>query len=112
MRFAVRAFDTHEQHVLREPALGSGLVTGNPERVTFLAEQCVAAVAGAETLDRQFFREMHDEAPLRIEFTDRMQPLHEAAISFDARERLRAHPRHDLHVHSDIRAVSDFHAAT
>jgi hypothetical protein len=43
---------------------------GNAQRVAFLAEQRVAAVAGADALDKQLLREVHDEAPLGVEVAE------------------------------------------
>ena len=48
MRFALRILDADDQHVLGEPAFAARLVAGDAQRVAFLAEQRVAAVARAE----------------------------------------------------------------
>ena len=63
MGLALRVLDADDQHVLGEPALGARLPARDPQRVAFLAEQRVAAVARTEALDRQLLGEMHDEAP-------------------------------------------------
>jgi len=55
---------------------------------------------------------MHDEAALRIEVARGMQPLHEAAVAFDAGKGRLAHAGHDAHVGHYIGAVGDLHAAT
>src|SRR5213075_50083 len=41
------ALDADDQHVLREPTFGAGLVARDAQCVTFLAEQRVAAITGA-----------------------------------------------------------------
>ena len=85
-----------DQHVLGQPALGAGLVAGDAQRMAFLAQQRVAAVAGAEALDRQLFGEVHDEAAFGIQLADGVQAAHElAAVGGDALERRAAHARHD-----------------
>ena len=38
MDFALGIFDAHDEHVLREPALGARLVTGDAQRVALLAQ--------------------------------------------------------------------------
>ena len=108
MHHAVGVLDTNDQHVLGQPALLAGLPAGNPECMTFLAEQGIAAIAGAEALDAEFFREMHDESTIRIQVTDRMQTLDEGPFLLDARQGRLAHASHDSHVDDDIRAVTDF----
>ena len=65
VNLALRILDADDQHVLGEPAFGACLPAGDAQRVALLAEQRIAAVAGAEALDRQLFGEMHDEAALR-----------------------------------------------
>jgi hypothetical protein len=108
---AVGTLDAHEQHMLGEPALGARLVAGDPERMALLAEQRVAAVAGAVALDGKFFREVHDESPLGIQFPGRVQPLHEGTLAFDPLERRVPHPGHYAHVDHHVRAVGYLHAA-
>ncbi len=80
--------------------------------MALLAEQGIAAVTRADALDRELLREVHDEAAIWIEVTDRVQALHEGAVALDALERRASHARHDPHVEHDVRAVGDFHAAT
>src|SRR6266704_1951688 len=70
----------HDQHVLGEPALGARLPAGDTQRVALLAEQRVAAVTGAEALDRQLLGKVHDETALGIELADGVQPAHEPAV--------------------------------
>ena len=111
MRFALRIFEADDEHVLGEPAFVARLPARDAQRVAFLAEQRVAAVARAETLDRELFGEMHDEAAIRIELADGMQALDEFAVARDALERRASHARHDRHVDDHVRAVGDLHAA-
>src|SRR5450631_4904118 len=59
--FALRIFNADDQHVLGEPALGARLPARDAQRMAFLAEQGIAAVARPETHYRQLLREMHDE---------------------------------------------------
>ena len=54
---ALRILDADDEHVLGQPALVARLPAGDAQRMAFLAEQGIAAVAGAETLDRELFRE-------------------------------------------------------
>ena len=61
--------------MLGQPAFAARLVRGDAQRVALLAEQRVAAVAGAVRLDRQLLGEMHDEAAFGVELADRMQAL-------------------------------------
>ena len=75
VRLALGALQSDDQHVLGEPALGTGLVAGDAQRMTFLAQQRIAAVTGAEALDEQLFGEVHDEATVRIQFAGRVQSL-------------------------------------
>ena len=106
-----RILDADQQHVLGHPALAAGLPAGDPQRVALLAEQRVAAVAGAVALDLERLRKMHDEATFRIQLAGRVQAADEGAIAPDALERGRAHARHQLHAGRDIGAVSDLDAA-
>ena len=112
MRFALGAFDPHDQHVLGEPAFIACLPAGNSQRVALLAEQGVAAVTRANALDRQFFGKMHDEAPLGVQIAGRMQALDIGSLALDARQRGLAHTRHQLHVGNDIRTVGNLDAKT
>ena len=63
--FALRAFHSDDQHVLGEPAFRARLLTGDAQCVALLAKQRVAAITRTETLDQEFFGEMHDEAVVR-----------------------------------------------
>ena len=109
--FTLRILDADDQHVFGQPALVAGLVAGDAQGVALLAQQGVAAVARAVALDGQFFREMHDEAAVRIEFADRVQALDETTLALDARQRRRAHAGHQAHVRHHVGAVGDLDAA-
>ena len=111
MRFTGGAFDADDQHVFGEPAFLTRLVTGDAQCVALFAEQRVAAVAGADALDRQLLGEMHDEALVRVEIARRVQTLDEVAFALDAPECFVAHTRHQLHVHDDVGAVGDLDTA-
>ena len=87
---ALRILDADDEHVLGQPALVARLPAGDAQRVAFLAEQCIAAVAGAVALDRELFGEVHDEAAIR----DRARrwnavPSRIVAVARDALERRR-----------------------
>ena len=109
--FSLRVLDADDQHVFGEPAFIARLPARDAQRVAFLAEQRIAAVAGTEALDRKLFREMHDEAAIRIELADGVQAFDELAVARDALESRASHARHDRHVDDDIGAVGDLHAA-
>ena len=111
VRLAARTLEPHDQHVLGEPAFAARLPAGDAQRVTLLAQQRVAAVARAEALDREFLGEVHDEAPLGVEFPDRVQPAHETAFARNTLERRAAGTRHDQHIEHDVGAVGDLHTA-
>ena len=80
--------------------------------MALLAQQRVAAVAGAVRLDRKLFGKVHDEAAIGIEFTRGVQAFDEVSLALDARLRGGTHAGHDAHVGDDIGAVCDLHAAT
>ena len=78
--------------------------------MAFLAEQGVAAVTGSDALDTELLRKVHDEAPLRIQVADRMQPFDEGAFFLNTPLRLRTHSGHEFHVHDDVGTVGYFDA--
>ena len=57
---ALGAGQLEDQHVLGQPALVAGHHAGDAQRVALLAEQRVAAVAGAVGPDRPLLGELHD----------------------------------------------------
>ena len=111
MLLARRVFDLDNEHVLRQPAFLARLPACDTQGMAFLAQQRIAAVAGTVASDAQFFREMHDVAPLGIEFADRVHPLYEFALAFDPTKRLCAHACHQVHVHRNVGAVRHLDAA-
>src|SRR5947209_6794836 len=62
---ALRVLDADDQHVLREPAFLACLPRSQAQGVALLAEQRVAAVAGADAPDQLFLGEVQDQAALR-----------------------------------------------
>ena len=112
VHFALRVLDADDQHVFGQPAFAARLPGTDAQRMALLAEQGVAAVAGADRLDRQLLGEMHDEATRRIQIASRMQALDELALALDARERGAAHARHQPHVGDDVGRVGDLDATT
>ena len=65
MLFPLGRFDAEDEHVLGEPALLFREIGGDAERETFLAQEDVAAVTGADRDDGVVLREMADPAALR-----------------------------------------------
>ena len=112
MDLALRVLDPDDEHVLGEPALGACLPARDSQRVAFLAEQGIAAVARTEALDRQLLGEVHDESPLRVELAGGMQSLHEFPLARDALEGGPSHPGHEPHVEHHVGAVGDLDAAS
>ena len=102
--------DAHDQHVLRQPALPPRIVARQAQGVALLAEQGVAAVAGADALDGAFFREVQDVAALGAQIAGGVQPLHELAALLDPLQGVGTHPRHDAHARRHVCTVGDFHA--
>src|SRR5947208_15663651 len=84
---AARALEADDHHVLGEPALLARLPARDAQCVAFLSEQRIAAVAGAEALDRVLLGKVHDEASLGIELADGVEPAHKVADVRDALER-------------------------
>ena len=80
--------------------------------MALLAQQGVAAIAGAEALDGERFREVHDEAAVRVEFAGGMQALHVRAVGGNALQCCLAHARHEAHVDDHIGGVGNLDAAT
>jgi hypothetical protein len=99
---ALRVLDADDQHVLGQPTFLARLPAGDAQRMALLAQQRIAAIAGAVGLDRQLFREMHDVASLGVELAGGVQALDETAFALDPRLRRRAHARHQAHVGHDI----------
>ncbi len=121
---AVRALHAGDQHVLGEPAFVAGHHRGDAEGEALLAEQRVAAVAGAVAPDRPLFGEVDDVLVLRVgaagpgdvvlprleRHADRVQALDEVAVAPSALSTCVAHAGHDPHVDDDVRRVGELHA--
>ena len=87
------------------------MVAGDAQREALLAEQRVAAVAGADAPDRVLLGEVHDEAALRAR--GRRASAGPGTKSSRAAELVEgglAHARHDAHVGDDVGAVGDLDA--
>ena len=108
---SARIAQADDEHVLGEPAFRACLPARHAQRVALLAEQRVAAVAGAVALDRELLRKVHDEAPVRVELPGRVQPAHKRVLARDALECLASGAGHDQHVDGDVGAVGDLDAA-
>ena len=114
--FALRIGDAQNQHVLGQPAFVAAHGGGNAQRKAFLAEQRIAAVAGAIRPDFTRLWVMHDVLGLvarpfhvRLAGSERrahgVHAGHKVAIGAQHVENRLAHARHDLHVNGDIGAV-------
>ena len=120
-----RAGELQDQHVLGEPALVAGHRRGDPQREALLAQQRVAAVAGAEGPDLAGLGEVHDvldlvarpgevrtdvAIPVGQRVADGVHGGHEVAVGADEVQGRLAHAGHDPHVDHDVRGVGDLHA--
>ena len=76
--------------MLGQPAFCTRLVARDAQSMALLAQQGVAAVAGANALDREFFGKVHDEAAFRIEVARRVQAFDKCA--FASMRSMRADP--------------------
>src|SRR5208282_167778 len=76
---AVGTLQAEDQHVLGEPAFVAAERTCDSKRETFLAEQCVAAVAAADRDDRVVLREVANQAALGIKIERAMNSAIEIA---------------------------------
>ena len=105
------------------PAFAFGLVGGDAQREALLAEQGVAAVAGAVGDDFIGFGEVGDVLLLdggawprdvrRVagqRIADGVDALHEGGARFDLVDDLEADAGHDLHGFDNVRGVGDFNA--
>ncbi len=82
------------------------------KRETFLAQQDIAAVTGADRDDRVVLREMADPAAIGIDVEQRMHPAIPFAIllRIEPPNRDVAHACHDAHAQDDVDRVGDFEA--
>ena len=119
----LRADQLEDQHVLGQPALVVGDRRGDPQRVALLAEQRVAAVAGAVAPDLPGLREVRRCTWSRCTATARRpgraragrRPSAGAARTgprraVEQRQHRGAHPGHDLHRDDDVLGVGDLDA--
>ncbi len=82
--------------------------------MTFLAEQCIAAVTGPIRHDFASFGEMADVLMFRVAWpchirlvwlqmrTDRMQSFHKIAVGPEHFEDLGTNARHNVHIRDDV----------
>ncbi len=96
MHFPLRILDADDEHVFRQPSFAARLPAGDAQGMALLAEERIAAVPRAETLDRQLLRKVHDEAAVGIQVADGVHALDERAVARDAFECGLAHARHQF----------------
>ena len=117
----LRRGELEDQHMLGEPALVARHDGGDPQRVAFLAEKRVAAIARTVGPDLTRLRIVHDifgvvARPRHIAFagrqrcTHRMDTGNEIAVIANGFESRASHPRHDAHRRDHIGAVGDLDA--
>ena len=110
-----------DQHVLGQPALVAAHRAGNAQREALLAQQRVAAVAGAEAPDLARLRKVNDvlggiARPGHVllasgqRLAHRMHAGHEVAVFAEHVVHGPAHTRHQPHVDRHVRAVGQLHA--
>ncbi len=121
VRLVLRRDQLEDQHVLGEPALVVRHRRGDPQRVALLAQQRVAAVAGAVAPDLAGLGEVGDvlgvvARPRHVLLAglqrraDRVQRLDEEPVVADLVQRGLAHPGHGAHRDHDVLGVGDLHA--
>ena len=106
---AGRRFYAKDEHVLGQPPFIIGNFGSDPQGQTLLAEEGVAAVAGADAPDRVVFGEMEDQAALDVQFGLAVQALGELAAGAELLEHVRPDVGHDPHVQHHVDAVGQFH---
>jgi hypothetical protein len=117
----LRRLQPENQHVFGEPALLLRKHGSDPQGEALLAEQRIAAIAGAERPDRFLLRKL-DDVLLRIvrphlvllarleRFADRVQRGHELAVLAQHIPHRSPDAGHDAHVDDDIRGIRDLDA--
>ena len=122
LHHALGAGELEDEHVLGHPALVAGHHAGDAEGVALLAEQRVAAVAGAEAPDRALLGEVDDvlglaAGPLdvllaRLErHADRVEGGDVVGVDLlHLAEDLGAHAGHHAHAGDDVGGVGDLDA--
>ena len=111
-----------DQHVLGHPALVAGHDRRDPQREALLAEQRVAAVAGAVGPDLARLGEVDDVLVVGVarprhvlprpaeRRADRVHAGHVVAVVAERVERRLTHPGHDPHRDRHVRRVGQLHA--
>ena len=111
-----------DQHVLGQPALVAGHHRGDAQSEALLAEQRVAAVAGAVGPDLARLGEVDDVLVVGVagpgdvllafleRHAHRVQAGHEVAVVAERVERAGPHPGHDPHRCRDVGRVGQLHA--
>ncbi len=107
---ALGAFDAEDEHMLGKPAFAAGADARQPERMTLLSKQGVAAVTGADAPDQVLVRKMADIAALGIEISGAMQAAHEFGGGAKMIQRDLADAAHDPHIDDDVNAVGHLNA--
>ncbi len=119
---ALGAGELEDQHVLGEPALVAGHHAGDAQGVALLAEQRVAAVAGAEGPDRALLGELHDVLGVAARprdvvlaglegHADRVQGRHELGVELvHLLQHGGADAGHHAHAGGDVGGVGDLDA--
>ncbi|OWW20117.1 hypothetical protein AYR66_12055 [Noviherbaspirillum denitrificans] len=121
MLLAFRRFDAKDQHVLGQPALVAAHRGRDTQREALLAQQRIAAVAGAVGPDFAGFRIMDDvlgfiARPRDILLTrtqrlaDGVHAGHELAFGAQHVVHGLAHAGHDAHVDGDVRGIGQLDA--
>ena len=123
-RFSFRIGELEDQHVLGHPALVARLHRGDAERMAFLAEQCVAAIARAVRPDLARLWKVRDVFGLIARPRDiggrrrgkriahRVHAAHEILAVAERLPHLVADAGHDVHVGDGVGGVRDHHADT
>ncbi len=112
--------ELEDQHVLGEPALVPGHHRGDAQGVAFLAQQGVAAIAGAERPDLPVLWEMNDvfglvAGPGHIALARAQRPAygvhrrHEEAVITQGVQSGLAHAGHDPHRDHHVGAIGNLH---
>ena len=107
---ARRVLHAHDEHVLGQPAFALAQIAGDAQCEALLAEQHVAAVAGAHAPDGVVLREMQNEAALDVQVGLAVQAAREFAAGAQLLQHRRTDVRHDAHIEHDVNAVRQFHA--
>jgi hypothetical protein len=110
VHLAAGQLELQDQHVLGQPALVARERRRDAERKALLAQEGVAAVAGADAPDLALLREVHDEAAVGRQVAERVQSGHEVLGAAELVERGLPHACHQAHVRDHVGAVGDLDA--